>query len=240
MGSLVLNQYSASGNRAFATCSLSEPLSLGLVDFQSARDFQNLLVEKRASGLGEDLLIFCEHPHVVTLGRNFSPAELGESRAALEHAGIEIRKTDRGGKATYHGPGQLIVYPVISLKARSLSVRRFVALGLEALARVLRAYGLPAQVQLEDAGVWVRGKKLAAVGLSISRGVSNHGFSLNVSNTLEYFQLFNPCGMSPERMGSLEMLLNKSVAMETVSAAVYSEFQVLFDGGSTIPTESAS
>jgi lipoate-protein ligase B len=218
MGSLALS----SDAPEFEPALLQYPL--GMVDYALGREFQESLVAERILGAGSDALIFGEHPHVVTLGRNCSDSDFQAERASLEAANIAIVRTNRGGKATYHGPGQLVVYPVISLRERNLGVRRFVSLGLEAIAAAVASFELRPRVEISEPGVWVGERKLASVGLSISGGVTNHGFSLNVSNSLEYARLFSPCGLEPRRISTLEQECGAPVEMEQVSARVYSEF----------------
>ncbi len=182
-------------------------------------------MRRRIAGEIGDTLFLAEHPPTVTLGKNCAPDELGEGEPVLRSRGVEICPTDRGGKATYHGPGQLVIYPVVSLRERGWGARRFVSAGLEALGAAVRPLGLSPEVRLEPAGLWIGAKKVASVGLRIQQGVSNHGFSLNVNNTLEFYPLFCACGLGKDTVCSLAGELRQEVALDEISAKVCQEFR---------------
>ena len=187
-----------------------EVIDLGRVSYQEARAKQNAYVEQRISGTCQDLLLLCEHPPTLTLGKRAAESDLGFSRSHWQQQGVEVIDVDRGGSVTYHGPGQLLLYPVLSLPERGLGVRTFVLQGLKFLAEVLAEFGVEGTPLEEPAGVWLPGsdstnpgRKIAAVGLRIQRGVSNHGFSLNVSCDLRPYSQFVPCGLLEAGVTSL-------------------------------------
>lgn len=180
----------------------------GLLPFSEGRALQQRLVDERRQGARGDTILFCEHPATFSCGRRTSEHE----RALLPRTeAIEIVDADRGGSITYHGPGQLVIYPVIDLRALHLGVRSFVERGLEAISVCLKSYDICAHHLLDPAGVWVKNDgrqlKIASVGLRIDRGITQHGFSLNVNLDLAPFREFTPCSLSDVEMTSIAMLL---------------------------------
>lgn len=188
-------------------------INIGLLPYVQVRELQAALVEMRGHNRCSDVILTCEHPEVVTVGRR---EQLGEIVTGLlgEH-NIPIIAVDRGGKATYHGPGQIVVYPVISLRARGLGVRSFVLGVLKAFAFTLEKFEIHARALIDPAGVWVsdnvvngsvqflKERKIASVGLRIQNGVTNHGFSLNYDCSLEPYKYFTPCGLAKAKMTSI-------------------------------------
>ncbi|MCC6220759.1 MAG: lipoyl(octanoyl) transferase LipB [Deltaproteobacteria bacterium] len=173
---------------------------LGMRDFLEVRQIQKSFLELRIAGQVRDTLIFCEHPPTITIGNRASVSELKSSLSDLRASGVEVVKTNRGGGITYHGPGQVMLYPVISLRERRLGVRSFVSVGLRSISDFLDYFGIVSQPLLDPAGVWVMGngiagqnRKIAAVGLRIDRGVTDHGFCVNIDCELDIYGNFNPC-----------------------------------------------
>ncbi|MDD2942908.1 MAG: lipoyl(octanoyl) transferase LipB [bacterium] len=189
-------------------------IDLGLVTFEEGRRRQQQLIEDCRSGRGDEGLLFCEHFSIVTSGTRSRREGVGLAGKLLENAGIEMVEVDRGGRLTWHGPGQIVVYPVISLKKRGFGVRDFVTAGLDAFKNVVKKFGVEADSNLEDAGVWIVSSfgerlKIASVGLKIEQGYSNHGFSFNCDCDLSVYKLFSPCGFSGEVITSLSAELRK-------------------------------
>ncbi len=193
--------------------------NLGFVSFLEARKIQEQFVVARAKSEVGDLILFAEHPETLTLGKNATEADR-LALAPLESDGVEIVATDRGGKATYHGPGQLVIYPVVSLRERGWGVKRFVEIGLNALATASSQLGVSAVAVSDPAGVWVQEKKIGAVGLRIREGVSNHGFSLNVSNSTARYLQFRPCGLEGAKVSSLSIESGRPVTLEEAIQSV--------------------
>ncbi len=175
------------------TCELRD---LGRMDYGQALDIQRELVEKRKQGLVPDQLLIVEHPHVITLGRNGRPDNLLASEDVLRRAGISFFPTDRGGDITYHGPGQLVGYPILDLRDWKRDVVAYVRAIEQAIIGTLADFGIAAGRESGMTGVWVEGRKIAAIGVHISRWVTSHGFALNVTTDLRYFQYIVPCGLA--------------------------------------------
>jgi lipoyl(octanoyl) transferase len=197
------------------------------VEYGAAWELQRRVVAARKAGAVADVLLLCEHPHVITLGRNGKLGNLRASDHGLRQMGVSFFETDRGGDITYHGPGQLVGYPILNLD----DIRRDVAWYLrgleEAMICATAEFGIPSRRVAGRTGVWVDvpaesggEEKLAAIGVHLSRWVTSHGFAYNVSTDLRYFDLIVPCGIADKRATSLEKLLGRSVKMEEVSPRV--------------------
>jgi lipoyl(octanoyl) transferase len=169
---------------------------LGRVDYGDALELQQRLVAERKQGLGHDHLLLLEHPHVITLGRNGHMENLLASDEVLERAGISFYPTDRGGDVTYHGPGQLVGYPILDLREWQRDVGAYVRGVEQSIIDTLADYDIVAGRIPKLTGVWVGDRKIAAIGVHISRWVTSHGFALNVSTDLTYFQYIVPCGLT--------------------------------------------
>jgi lipoyl(octanoyl) transferase len=173
-------------------------LDLGRMKYSGAFQVQQRIVEQRKSGQGADTLLYVEHPHVVTVGRNGKNEHLLASPEILARTGIELFDTDRGGDVTYHGPGQVVGYPIIDLREWKRDVRAYFRAVEQSLIDALATLGVRAGRIPEPGyeGVWVDGAKIAAIGIHISRWVTSHGFALNVDTDLTYFQYIVPCGLT--------------------------------------------
>ena len=169
---------------------------LGRMDYGQALELQRALVEKRKQGLVPDQLLIVEHPHVITLGRNGKLDHLLAGEDVLRRAGITFFPTDRGGDITYHGPGQLVGYPILDLREWQRDVVAYVRAIEQALIDTLGDFGIAGGRAPGMTGVWVDGKKIAAIGVHISRWIASHGFALNVTTDLRYFQYIVPCGLA--------------------------------------------
>lgn len=169
---------------------------LGLRAFREAFGLQQELVGKRKLGLIPDQFLFVEHPHTVTMGRNAHEENVLASAEVLEKTGIAFEHTDRGGDVTYHGPGQIIGYPIVDLRDWKRDVVHYVRAIEEVLIRTLGGFGIEGSRVVGCTGVWVGGKKIAAIGIHISRWVTSHGFALNYDTDLKYFQYIVPCGLT--------------------------------------------
>jgi len=184
---------------------------------------------QRAAGEIGDRLLLVEHEHVVTLGRHGEQSNLLLSEALLADSGVDLHRIERGGDITYHGPGQLVGYPIISLRERGLSVHQYVAALEQALIGVAAHFGIQAQRLAGLNGVWVGAdgeeEKLAAIGVAIRRGVSYHGFALNVSTDLSHFNLIVPCGIVDRGVTSLSALLGRDVSLDEVIPVAVAELE---------------
>lgn len=216
---------------------------LGRVPYADALELQKRLVEQRKADKIPDQLLLLEHPPVVTLGvktRNTrtnvvaSPEELAEQ-------GVEVFETGRGGDVTYHGPGQLVGYPIIDLKPDRCDVHQYVRDLEEVLIRTAAGFGLTASRSPGQSGAWVGNEKLAAIGVRVARWVTSHGFALNVTTNLAHFGLIVPCGITDKGVTSLEKLTGRPMSIAAVADAVITEFCTVFGRTPTslTPAESA-
>ena len=179
-------------------------LSLGQTDYAKALDLQHGLVQLRACGDIPDVLVLLEHPPVITMGKSAKAANLLLSESDLVRRGITLFRVERGGDVTYHGPGQLVGYPVFHLKQGLIGVRPYVEKVEAALIGALARLGVVAAVRPGHIGVWVESRKIASIGVAVSKRVTYHGFALNVTTDLSAFTLMNPCGMPDVVMTSVE------------------------------------
>jgi lipoyl(octanoyl) transferase len=173
-----------------------EVRDIGRTGYAEAFELQRLLVERRKRGEVPNQLVFVEHPHVITVGRNGHEENVLASAEVLRGAGIELCETDRGGDVTYHGPGQVVGYPIFDLREWKRDVVAYVRVMEQAIIDTLAGFGIEAGRMEKATGVWVGGAKIAAIGVHISRWVTSHGFALNVSTDLRYFQYIVPCGLT--------------------------------------------
>ena len=190
-------------------------VDLGLVEYGAALEWQRRVVAARKAGAVPDVLLLCEHPHVITLGRNGSRAHLGAGERLLEQMNVEFHRTDRGGDITYHGPGQIVGYPILDLTEHRRDVRGYVAQLEEVMIRASADFGISAKRVEGRHGVWIEtqrnDEKLGALGVHLSRWVTSHGFAYNVSTDLRYFDLIVPCGIAGRKATSLEKILSRRV-----------------------------
>lgn len=198
------------------------------MDYRAALRLQAERVAQRKAGEIPDTLLLLEHPHVFTLGRNARREHLLASPERLAEAGIQVFETDRGGDITYHGPGQLVGYPIFDLRQHRRDVAWYMRSLEEVLIGVAEEFGIAAKRLPGAAGVWVGNDKLAAMGVHLSRWVTSHGFALNVSTDLRYFEWIIPCGLCDRGVTSLEKLLGRRVEMEQVAERVIVHFEKVF------------
>ena len=194
---------------------------LGLVPYEEALQLQQSLVEERKAGRIPDQLLLLQHPPVITLGvkARSDRSHVLATDSELESQGVEFFETGRGGDVTYHGPGQLVGYPILDLKPDRCDVHQYVRDLEEVLIKVAAEFGVSAGRVASLTGVWVGQEKLAAIGVRISRWITSHGFALNVAPNLDHFQLIVPCGITDRGVTSLERLLSRDVPMSSVEDA---------------------
>ena len=202
---------------------------LGLLPYAEGIELQAELVRQRRDGAIPDTLLLLEHPHVITLGSGSHPENVLVGDEERERLGIELHPAGRGGDVTYHGPGQLVGYPIIDLKPDRCDLHAYLRDLEEMLIRVLARYGLTGSRREGMTGVWVEDRKLAAIGVRVSSGwITSHGFALNVSTDLSYFGAIIPCGITAYGVGSIEGELGRAVPMTEVEEVVAREFSALF------------
>ena len=198
---------------------------LGRTPYAEALALQQSLHDSRKQNEVSDTLLLLEHPHVITLGRAANRANILVDEQTRTEKKIELFETGRGGDVTYHGPGQLVGYPIINLAPDAQDVRRYVRNIQEVLVRTARDFGVEAEPRGgEHVGVWVGDDKLAAIGIRLSRWVTMHGFAFNVATNLEYFNLIVPCGIQGHGVTSLEKILGTTIEIATVAEIAVKHF----------------
>ena len=215
---------------------MSEPLWVvrcGSVDYGDARQAQARLATTRQAEEIPDLLLLLEHPPVYTRGRRSQPGELPMGENWYRAQGIEISDTDRGGAVTYHGPGQLVGYPIVSLKPYGDDVHAYVRRLERVMISSLEAYGIEAGPVEGLTGVWVDGRKIGSIGVHVSRGVTTHGFAINVNNDLQPFEWIVPCGIDDCRMTSVTRELGGEQDLGRFADVVAERFADVYERAAT-------
>jgi lipoyl(octanoyl) transferase len=192
---------------------------LGRMPWAEALELQRRVAEQRKAGEVRDQLLFVEHPHVITMGRNGKAENLLLGEELLRQKGVEFHHTNRGGDVTYHGPGQLVGYPIFDLRDWKRDVVAYVRALEQCLIDALAEFGLQGERAQGMTGVWVGGAKVAAIGVHISRWVTYHGFALNVDTDLDYFRLIVPCGLT-KPVTSLKALGVTATREDAINAAI--------------------
>ena len=204
----------------------------GLISWGDAYALQQRVVAARKAGEIDDALLLCEHPHVITLGRNANRSNLLASEHVLRQKGVELHPTNRGGDVTYHGPGQVVGYPILNLNGIKRDVGWYVRMLEEAMIRASADFGVSAFRVPGKTGIWVQAgsseEKLGAIGVHLSRWVTSHGFAYNVSTDLRYFDLIIPCGIADRKATSLEKLTGRTVTLAEVKPRLSSHLTELF------------
>ena len=209
--------------------SLHEPcyaVNLGMIDYNHARKLQSDLVAAKVSrSNSQDIILFLEHPAVFTLGRRGGRDHLLVSESFLKQSGIPIVQVERGGYITFHGPGQLVVYFIINLEARRLGVTDFVEALEEIMLRTVRTWGLTAQRNKKNPGIWMGNSKMGSIGIALRKGISFHGLALNVNVDLTPFSWIQPCGLPGVSMTSVKQERGQEIPMDVVRNAVKENFK---------------
>ncbi len=202
---------------------------LGRIGYAECHALQQRLVEARQAGRIGDVLLLLEHPPVLTLGRAAKKEHILLARPLLEARGVEVHEIGRGGDVTFHGPGQLVGYPIVDLKPDRQDVRRYVASLEETMIRIAAEHGVAAGRVAGLNGAWVGNRKIGAVGVRISRWVTMHGFAINVSTDLSFFDLIVPCGIRDKGVTSLERELGRAPTMASVEEQAARHFAEQYD-----------
>ena len=203
-------------------------VSLGLIEYRQAWKLQSEIVTAKVNGSTQkDIIFFLEHPAVFTLGRRGGRDYLQVGEAFLERAGIPMIQAERGGYITYHGPGQLVVYPIIDLEARRLGVKEFVAALEEIMLLTVSSWGLQAQRNSANAGIWRGNHKMGSIGIALRKGVSFHGLALNINVDLTPFSWIQPCGLAGVSMTSVKQELGKEIPMHTAEQELKKHFRTV-------------
>lgn len=203
---------------------------LGIVPYREALELQKTLVEERRANRVPDLLLLLQHPAVITLGvRRDSRSHVRATDGQLAAHGIEVHEAGRGGDVTYHGPGQIVGYPILDLRPDRCDVHRYVRDLEEVMIRVCADYGIAAHRIAGLSGAWVGNEKIGAIGVRISRWITSHGFAFNVNTRLDDFQLIVACGIADRGVTSLQKLVGSQLSIEEVEQRVIRRFAEVFD-----------
>jgi lipoyl(octanoyl) transferase len=203
---------------------------LGVVPYADGVELQRALVEDRRAGRVPDLLLLLEHPHVITLGakRDAARSHLIATPELLEARRVELHESGRGGDITYHGPGQLVGYPILDLRPDRCDVHKYVRDLEEVMIRAAADYGVQAGRVTGLTGAWVESDKLGAIGVRISRWITSHGFAFNVTTDLRYFDLIVPCGITSGGVTSLQKAAGRPISMADAEASIAHHFGRMF------------
>jgi lipoate-protein ligase B len=214
-----------------STSTLTESCSapyLGIVPYDRALKLQQALAQAKAESRIGNVLLLLQHPPVFTIGRFRGGEDITVPADTLVRDGIPVFHANRGGGITHHAPGQLVGYPILNLRENGLGVREYIWKLEAAIMSVLLALGIRARRVAEHPGVWVGEKKICSIGIHVSHHITTHGFALNVSNDLRYFEYVRPCGLSGEVMTSISELLGHQVAVETIIETLIPSFSEIF------------
>jgi len=210
-------------------CRCFEVRDLGLIEYQEALDLQVSLVQQRREGTIPDTILVLEHPHVITLGSSSNVKHVLLDDFTLKNRGIQLFKVGRGGDVTYHGPGQLVVYPIIDLKPDRKDLHQYLRDLESVLIQVATSFGIKASRDPSGTGVFTGFGKLGAIGVRISSGwITSHGIALNVSTDLDFFQTIIPCGIPNRGVSSLERELGHDISMSSVKECMMQALEEVF------------
>jgi lipoate-protein ligase B len=204
-------------------------IDLGLADFRKVWRFQKDLVAHRKYHGGNDILIFCEHKPVVTLGRRTKKENILLDSTNIKKMGIDVVKIDRGGDVTFHVPGQLVAYPIFDLKKKNRDIGLFLEKLEKVVINTLLFYNIKAHTKGKIRGVWVEDKKVCSLGIGISGWISYHGLAVNINNDLSYFSFIKPCGLNIDEMTSLVKILGKKKDINEFKKILLNKFIKTFN-----------
>lgn len=210
---------------------------LGFIDYKEAWDLQQVIHSKRVSGEVDDILFLLEHPNTYTLGKTAHKENLISSEDYLKQNQISVYDIDRGGDITYHGPGQVVGYPIIDLNNWFKDTHRYLRALEEVIIKTCSEYGLNSDRNPKHTGVWVGDRKIAAIGIKVSRWVTMHGFAFNINTDLKLFNGIIPCGIQDKSVTSLKKELNREISIQEVKQKMLKNFTELFEYTSVISTD---
>lgn len=210
---------------------------LGLIDYQEAWDLQKDIFNRRHHGEIEDTFFLLEHPHTYTLGKVAEKENLISSESQLKELGVSVYEIDRGGDITYHGPGQIVGYPIIKLSDWKEDTHQYLRGLEEVIIRTCAEYGLTAGRNPKYTGVWIGERKIAAIGIKVSRWITMHGFAFNINTDLSYFGGIIPCGIKDKDVTSLQRELDKEINLGEVKNILIEKFAEIFEYDSFLEKE---
>ncbi len=203
-------------------------IDLGRRDYKDVWDMQKMLHEKRVAGDIRDTLLLVEHDHVITMGKSGKEKNVLVPMKLLAEKGVAYYEIERGGDVTYHGPGQLVGYPVFNIKEHLIGIKPFIEKLQSVVVGALAAFGIKAHARDKMIGVWTARGKICSIGVAVKRWVSFHGFALNVNTDLTYFNMINPCGLHDVRMTSMRAVTGGDIDMGDVKKHVVEQFTRVF------------
>lgn len=203
-------------------------IDLGLIDYKEAWDFQKVVFDQRVKKVNNDTFLLLEHPHTYTLGKTADQSNLVSNEEFLDKFKISVYNIDRGGDITYHGPGQIVGYPIISLSDWKEDTHLYLRSLEEVIINTISHFGLKGERKKEYTGVWLEDRKICAIGIKISRWVTMHGFALNVNTNLDMFNGIIPCGIKDKQVTSIQKELNKEINISEVKEIILEEFINVF------------
>ncbi|MEO0205184.1 MAG: lipoyl(octanoyl) transferase LipB [candidate division WOR-3 bacterium] len=209
-------------------------LDLGRKSYKEVWDIQKDIHQKRVNNEIPDTLILVEHDPVVTLGKSGNKGNIKIPIQLLEEKGIDFFQIERGGDVTFHGPGQIVGYPIFNIKQGLAGIKPFIEKLEDVIIETLKDFDIGAQKREKMIGVWVEEKKICSIGIAVKRWVSFHGFALNVNTDLRYFDLINPCGFKDVKMTSMQEILKRQIGMEEVKIAIIRTFIRIFQKNSCL------
>ena len=204
-------------------------LDLGTISYENAMDVQSKLHDLIRWKKLTNILLTLEHPHIITIGKTGSNKDIKISQEAISDARVQVVRANRGGKVTYHGPGQLIAYPIINLRELNLGPQKYIFKIEETIIRTLNEFGVKGDRSVGNHGVWVDDAKIAAIGVKISQGISSHGFSINLNPNLSYFDFIVPCGIPDKSVCSLHSLGITTIDSNYFRDILLKNFSSVFD-----------
>ena len=204
-------------------------LNLGLVDYQTAWDLQKKLAGGRLRQVVPNLLLLLEHPHTITIGKTGDKKNLLVGPEVLKQKKIELKKVDRGGDVTYHGPGQLVGYPILDLSVIKQDVIWYLRFLEKVIIQTLADYQIKSEIREKYTGVWANDEKIAAIGVNVSRWITTHGFALNVNPDLSYFNFIIPCGIRNKNVTSMVTIKREPVSVNEVIPKLVNQFGRIFN-----------
>ena len=202
---------------------------LDFIDYKEAWDLQKEVLTLRSDGKVNDVLFLLEHPHTYTLGKVADKSNLISSKEYLEKNKISVYDIDRGGDITYHGPGQIVGYPIIDLKSWVMDTHKYLRALEEVIIQTCAEYGVKGTRNPKYTGVWIEDRKIAAIGIKVSRWITMHGFAFNINTDLDLFNGIIPCGISDKEVTSLSKEINKDISISEVKEKLVNNFKSIFE-----------
>lgn len=202
----------------------------GALEYKESLDLQKKLLNLRQKDLINDFLLVLEHPPIITLGKSANASHILFSNETLKVLGVKVYQSDRGGDVTYHGPGQIVGYPIMDIRKNNISIKKYIWMLEQMFIELLKnEYFIPAYREAQNRGVWVNDQKITAIGCAVKSGVTTHGFAFNVSTNLKHFELINPCGIIDKGVTSLEAVLGDPIDFNQVKQIVVDYFCQTFN-----------